>query len=74
MTVSTKVTGKLVDNWKDSWKWLSVQLSVVVAAIMTLITTYPEEFAHFIEGLPSWAKPVVIGIVTIAPVILRLLK
>ena len=78
MTVKQKIKAKadksFVDNWREAWKWLSVQMALVVGIITTYATTYPEDFAAFVDMLPEWARPLVGLFIAVAAIYLRLKK
>lgn len=56
-----KVT--LVKNATHAWRWLSVQLSVVVGAVVAYLLSNPDETQKLLEFLPDGPLRVVSGIV-----------
>ena len=62
----------LVDDWKSAYKWASVRLAVLVGAIVTYATTYPDEFAQLIEHLPGGVKPFIPILAMVIPIYLRI--
>jgi hypothetical protein len=63
-----------IDNINQAWRFTSVRLAVLAGLIAGWAASDPQGYAHLVELLPLWARPLIGFSVFAIPVLARVTK